>query len=35
MALLDIQGLDPVRDKGGCDDGSDLSAILCDIDNDY
>lgn len=35
MALLDIQGMDPVRDNGRWDDGSDTSLLLCGDDNDY
>jgi len=32
MALLDIQGMDPVRDNGRWDDGSEFSVALCDYD---
>jgi Lanthionine-containing peptide SapB precursor RamS len=32
MALLDIQGMDPVRDNGRWDDGSNLSVLACDDD---
>ena len=36
MALLDIQGMDPVRDNDRWwDDGSCLSVALCDDDDDY
>ena len=34
MALLDIQGMDPVRNSDGrWDDGSNLSIALCDNDD--
>ncbi len=33
MALLDIQGMDPVRDSDRWDDGSHLSIIICDNDD--
>ena len=29
MALLDIQGMDPVRDNDRWDDGSEVSLLLC------
>jgi hypothetical protein len=32
MALLDIQGMDPVRDTDRLDDGSNLSVLACDDD---
>jgi Lanthionine-containing peptide SapB precursor RamS len=34
MALLDIQAMDPARDKTAArwDDGSALSVVLCDDD---
>jgi hypothetical protein len=34
MALLDIQAMDPARDKTAarCDDGSCLSIAICDDD---
>ena len=35
MALLDIQGMDPVRDKCGWEEASELSVLACDFDNDY
>jgi hypothetical protein len=33
MALLDIQGMDPVRDNDRWDDGSCLSVALCNIED--
>jgi Lanthionine-containing peptide SapB precursor RamS len=33
VALLEMQGLEPSRARGGCDDhcaGSDVSLLLCD-----
>jgi hypothetical protein len=34
MALLDIQGMDPVRDSDrGWEHGSNLSIVLCDNDD--
>jgi hypothetical protein len=32
MALLDIQGMDSVRDSDRWDDGSNLSIVICDND---
>jgi hypothetical protein len=35
MALLDIQGMDSVRDNDRWDDGSNLSLLLCEGEGDY
>jgi hypothetical protein len=35
MALLDIQGMDSARDTDRWDDGSSVSLLICDSDNDY
>ena len=35
MALLDIQGMDPVHDIGRCEEDSGLSILVCGNDNDY
>jgi hypothetical protein len=33
MALLDLQAMDPVRDNERWDDGSDVSLLLCRIED--